>query len=65
MYFTDSPYERMMQKPTADRRPETERLPPGSPCRGCSFAPDGVCLGICWRKFFKKNTGCHIHHQRV
>jgi hypothetical protein len=55
MYFTDSPYERMMQKPI-EIKPKTERLPPGSPCRGCGFAPDGVCLGICWRKFFEKNT---------
>jgi hypothetical protein len=54
MYFTDSPYERIMTAP-AEIRPESDPLPPGHPCRGCNFAPDGICLGTCWRKFFEEN----------
>ena len=54
MYFTENPLERvMMEKPNG--RTETEALPTGHPCRGCNFAPDGICLGTCWRKFFEKN----------
>lgn len=54
MYFTDSPYERILTRP-AEIRPEPENLPPGHPCRGCNYMRDGVCVGICWRKFFEKN----------
>jgi hypothetical protein len=52
MYFTNSPYERMMvEKPTG--MPETESLPPGHPCRGCYYYKGEKCVGICWREFLK------------
>jgi len=55
MYFTNSPFERMMMdKPSG--RPETESLPPGHPCRGCEYIKGGNCVGICWREFLKANA---------
>jgi hypothetical protein len=51
-YFTDSPFERMMmQKPSG--RHETEALPPGHPCRGCEYYKGEICVGICWKEFFR------------
>jgi hypothetical protein len=55
MYFTNSPYERMMME-TPRGRPETEALPPGHPCRGCRDINGGTCVGICWREFLRAGT---------
>jgi hypothetical protein len=55
MYFTNSPFERMMmEKPSG--RPDMEALPPGHPCRGCEYIKDGTCVGICWWEFFKASV---------
>lgn len=53
-YFTDNPYEKFMMEPV-EIRPEPPTLPPGHPCRGCNYVHDGICIGVCWRKFFEKN----------
>jgi hypothetical protein len=51
-YFTNSPFERLMMEP-AEIRPELPSLSPGHPCRGCNYAGNGACVGICWRKLFQ------------
>jgi hypothetical protein len=56
MYFTNSPYERMMME-TPRGRPETEALPPGHPCRGCCYYKGEKCIGICWRTLLKDKVG--------
>jgi hypothetical protein len=54
MYFTNSPYERMMTHiPHGKREPETVSLPTGHPCRGCGYCKGENCVGICWRNFFE------------
>lgn len=51
-YFTDSLYERLMMKPV-EIRPELPSLPPGHPCRGCSYYKGVVCIGYCCRKLLE------------
>jgi hypothetical protein len=55
MYFTDSPYERMMEEKPSGRS-ETEALPPGHPCRVCEYIQDGTCVGFCWRELLKASA---------
>ena len=49
-YFTDSPYEKMMQEIPLPLRPgPVEKAPPGSPCRDCGYWRGMPCVGTCFR----------------
>lgn len=57
MYFTDSPYERMMKQipkggPIPGEGPPP--LPEGHPCHGCCYAANGPCIGYCLKELMKK-----------
>lgn len=53
-YFTDSPYERMMQqKPSGGRDARPPAAPKGHRCHGCSRYGSG-CVGICHRDLIIK-----------
>lgn len=56
MRFTDSPYETMMKQiPSGKRAAETPpALPPGHPCKGCSYGKSGPCMGVCYRELTRK-----------
>lgn len=51
-YFTDSPFEKLMMEPE-EIHPEPPSLPPGHPCRGCSYYKGVVCIGYCCRKLLE------------
>lgn len=49
--FTNNPLERMMQQRPAGRRgPVEPDLPPGHPCRGCSYSHGLPCVGLCYKE---------------
>lgn len=55
-YFTDSPYERMMQEvPRARREDEVPPMLPGNkPCKACQYNRP-VCIGVLckhWKKTY-------------
>ena len=55
-YFTDSPYERMMQEvPRARREDEVPPVLPGNkPCKICQYNRP-VCIGVLCRYWVKRN----------
>lgn len=55
-YFTDSPYERMMQEvPHARREDEVPPVLPGNkPCKTCQYNKP-VCIGVLCRYWVKRS----------
>lgn len=63
IWFTDSPYERMMvQLPTGqEKAPASSARPPSHPCCGCPYGREAPCLGVCYKKLLKgsgKHAAC-------
>ena len=56
-YFTDSPYERMMQKvPHARREDEVPpALPSNKPCKTCQYNRP-VCIGVLCKHWKQNDT---------
>lgn len=56
MWFTDSPYERLMTQVHTERKETLPVLvwPPGHPCVGCPFDKGSPCIGVCYRELLRR-----------
>ena len=55
-FFTNSPFERMMQEIPRPSRPAPAKPRRGSRCAGCPYWNGAACVGVCYRELVVRPT---------